>query len=85
MSYNKEIDNQEDNLDYEGEYNNENMNYSYSSGVVITDINIPFGDMVLILIRLSLAGIPAFLVLFCIYYLFFLAVGLIGLGTILSF
>ena len=85
MKENNDLENKEDNLDYEDEYNNEDMNYNYSNGVVITDVNIPFGDLVLFLIRLSLASIPAVLVLFCVYFLFVSAVGLIGLGTILSF
>ena len=79
MSENNDLKNKDDNLD------NEDMNYNYSSGVVITDINIPFGDLVLFLIRLSLASIPAGIVIFCVYFLFTIGVGLIGLGTILSF
>jgi hypothetical protein len=52
---------------------------------VITDINIPFRDLVLFLIRLSLASIPAGVVILCLYFLFTIGIGLIGLGTILSF
>ena len=85
MKENNDLENKEDNLDYEDEYNNGDMNYNYSSGVVITDVNIPFGGLVLFLIRLSLASIPAALVLFCLYFLFTFGVDLIGLGTILSF
>jgi len=47
MSENDDLKNKDDNLDYEDEDNNEDMNYNYSSGVVITDINIPFRDLVL--------------------------------------
>ena len=79
MSENDDLKNKDDDLV------NEDMNYNYSSGVVITDINIPFGDLVLFLIRLSLASIPAGIVMFCVYFLFTIGVGLIGLGTILSF
>ena len=79
MSENNDLKNKDDNLD------NEDMNYNYSSGVVITDINIPFGDLVLFLIRLSLASIPAGIVIILVYFLFTIGVGLIGLGTILSF
>ena len=49
MKENNDLENKEDNLDYEDENNNEDMNYNYSSGVVITDVNIPFGDLVLFL------------------------------------
>ena len=83
MSENDDLKNKDDNLDYEDEDNNANMNYNYSSGVVITDINIPFRDLVLFLIRLSLASIPAGIMIFLIYFLFTIGVGLIGLGTIL--
>jgi len=79
MSENDDLKNKDDDLV------NEDMNYNYSSGVVITDINIPFGDLVLFLIRLSLASIPAGIVMFCVYFLFTIGFGLIGLGTILSF
>jgi hypothetical protein len=85
MSENDDLKNKDDNLDYEDEDNNEDMNYNYSSGVVITDINIPFRDLVLFLIRLSLASIPAGVVILCLYFLFTIGIGLIGLGTILSF
>tara|TARA_B100000315_G_scaffold98298_1_gene90371 strand:- start:1052 stop:1312 length:261 start_codon:yes stop_codon:yes gene_type:complete len=84
MSENNDHKNKDDNLDYEDEYNNEDMNYNYSSGVVITDINIPFGDLVLFLIRLSLASIPATIVMLCIYFLFIFGVGNLGLATYLS-
>ena len=85
MSEKDDVKNKDDNLDYEDEDNNEDMNYNYSSGVVITDINIPFRDLVLFFIRLSLASIPAGVVILCLYFLFTIGIGLIGLGTILSF
>ena len=85
MSENKDLKNKDDNLDYEDEYNNEDMNYNYSNGVVITDINIPIGDLALFLVKLSLASIPAGIMIILIYFLFTIGVGLISLGTILSF
>ncbi len=47
--------------------------------VTVNDIDIPFGRMVVILLKLMLAAIPAALLFYCIMIPIFLLVGL-GLG-----
>lgn len=39
--------------------------------VTVTDIDMPFGSMVSFMVRWSLASIPAFIILFAIFFLFF--------------
>jgi hypothetical protein len=79
MNQNNDSDN------YEYEEDNNDMNYSFSNGVVITDVNIPFVDLVLFIIKIALASIPAFILISFIFMLFTFAVTAIGLGTALAF
>ena len=58
--------------------------YVYSNEVVIRDIDIPFIDLVLFLVKLAIASIPAGILLLIIYGLGTLALGLFGLATLLS-
>ena len=77
-------------LDKEGNpldqsYQSDDENYSYSSSVVISGINIPFWDLVLFLIRLAIALIPAMIIIYFILFLLSISLGLIGLGALFAF
>lgn len=44
-----------------------NEDYPFTSDVIISDIDIPFGSLVKFMIKLSLASIPALIMLYVIY------------------
>jgi hypothetical protein len=46
-------------------------------GVVVTDIDIPFGRLIIILIRLALAAIPAMIVVWAILFIVMMLLGVI--------
>ncbi|HEX9938371.1 MAG TPA: hypothetical protein VGB15_14645 [Longimicrobium sp.] len=65
------------------------MAESYGVGapnrVVVTDVQIPFGDMVLLILKMMLAAIPAYILLFIVFSVLFaifggVLAGLMGLG-----
>lgn len=69
------------------------MNYQPSSippagqtPTVITDIDIPFGRLVMILVKFALAAIPAYLMLLAIFLVIFLIFGTVfgGLAAVLQ-
>ena len=43
-----------------------NPNNSSISGVVVTDIKMPFWSMVVFMVKAAIAAIPAFIILFCL-------------------
>lgn len=45
-----------------------NENFSESKSVVVTDIKMPFGSMVIFLVKLSLASIPALLIIYAVMF-----------------
>jgi hypothetical protein len=49
-------------------------------GIVVTDIDIPFGRLIVILIKLALASIPAMIVVWVVLFVVMMLLGLI-LGT----
>ena len=66
----------------DNEYDDEN--YSYSNSIVISGINIPFWDLVLFLIRLAIASIPAIIVIYFLLLLLTIGLGLFGLGALFA-
>lgn len=46
------------------------MNQNQSTPTVITDINIPFGRLVVIMLKMMLAAIPAILIFYIMAFVF---------------
>lgn len=56
------------------------MAMSDETRVAVTDISMPFGSMVVFMIKWALASIPAMIILFCIWLLFAAVFSLLGVG-----
>ena len=54
--------------------------------VIVTDLEIPFGSMVVLLVKIALASIPALLCLAAIFGMLFVILGAVfgGLGMLLG-
>jgi len=61
-----------------------NENTGENRSVVVTDIKMPFGSMVIFLVKLALASIPALLIIYAVMFGFIMILVLLfrGIGTI---
>ena len=59
--------------------------YSFPTGYTLTGIEIGFVDLVLFLVKLAIASIPAGLIILFVYGILVFMAGMIGLGAMLSF
>ena len=59
--------------------------YSFPTGYKLTGIDIGFVDLVLFLVKLAIASIPAGLIILFIYGILIFIAGMIGLSAMLSF
>jgi hypothetical protein len=57
-------------------------NTGENRNVVVTDIKMPFGSMVIFLVKLALASIPALLIIYAVMFAFVLILALLfgGMG-----
>ena len=59
--------------------------YSFPTGYTLTGIEIGFVDLVLFLVKLAIAAIPAGLIMLFVYGILVFLAGMIGLGAMLTF
>ncbi|HHE32999.1 MAG TPA: hypothetical protein ENL07_10375 [Chlorobaculum parvum] len=61
-----------------------NENSGENRSVVVTDIKMPFGSMVIFLVKLALASIPALLIIYAVMFGFIMILVLLfgGIGTL---
>ena len=74
----------ETNNDYENDNEYPRQGYAYSPNVTISNIDIAFLDLVLFLVKLAIASIPAGVIFIFIYGIFAGFLGLLGLGALMS-
>ena len=69
--------------DYEYDYDNP-QGIAYSPNITISRIDIAFLDLVLFLVKLAIASIPAGIIFIIFYGILTGFLGLLGLGALLS-
>ena len=70
--------------DYEYDYEYPPQGIAYSPNVTISSIDIAFLDLVLFLVKLAIASIPAGIIFIIFYGILTGFLGLLGLGALLS-
>ena len=70
--------------DYEYDYEYPTQGKVYSPNVTISSIDIPFLDLVLFLVKIAIASIPAGIIFIIFYGILTGFLGLLGLGALLS-